>query len=260
MDLGIAGKVAFVAASTSGLGRACAIALAAEGAKVCVTGRNKEKADEVVSLIEEAGGSAIAAPLDVENPDSVDGAISACEKLGLIDILVLNGPGPKPGAPSKIDPEDVAAANARLIQPHVQMVNRVLPGMRERGWGRIIAVGSTAIITPSEQLVLSSIGRMGLEGYLKALSLEVGADGVTVNMVHPGRVLTPRIEQLDSDAAEREGIEAADVRRRFENSIPVRRLGEPAELGAAVAFLASDRAGYITGSSIRLDGGAVPVP
>ncbi|MDO5034608.1 MAG: SDR family oxidoreductase [Actinomycetaceae bacterium] len=260
MDLGISNKVAFVAASTSGLGRASAIALAGEGVKVCVSGRNVDRGNEVVEQIRTAGGTAMFTPLDVEDPASVDAAISACEaEFGNIDILVLNGPGPKPGFPSKISSEDVAAAAARLIEPHVRMVNRVLPGMREQGWGRIVAVGSTAVITPSQQLVLSTIGRQGLTGYLKALSLEVGADGVTVNMVHPGRILTPRIDQLDADSASREGVEASDIRRRFESTIPVRRLGDPSELGATVAFLASMQAGYITGSSVRLDGGAVPI-
>lgn len=260
MDLGIAGKVAFVAASTSGLGRASALALAAEGVQVCVTGRREQALADVVAQIREAGGTAVSTQLDVEDAASIEQAISLCEReLGPIDILVLNGPGPKPGSPSTITSEDVAQASARLIEPHVSMVNRVLPGMRERGWGRIVAIGSTAVITPSEQLVLSTVGRQGLAGYLKALSLEVGRDGVTVNMVHPGRILTPRIDQLDEDAATREGVEPADIRKRFEENIPVKRLGDPAELGAAVAFLASKKAGYITGTAIRLDGGVTPV-
>lgn len=260
MDLQISGKVAFVAASTSGLGRASALALAAEGAHVCVTGRTAKVREEVVKQIREAGGVALEVPLDVEDAASTAQAISTCEReLGPVSILVLNGPGPKPASPSTITSEDVAGAAARLIEPHVRMVNQVLPGMRERGWGRIIAIGSTAVVTPSGQLVLSTIGRQGLAGYLKALSQEVGEDGVTVNMVHPGRILTPRIDQLDQDAAVREGVSAADVRERFEQTIPVKRLGDPAEMGAAVAFLASQQAAYITGTALRLDGGATPV-
>lgn len=260
MDLQISEKVAFVAASTSGLGRASVLALAAEGAHVCVTGRTAKAREEVVKQIREAGGVALEVPLDVEDATSIEQAISTCEReLGPVSILVLNGPGPKPASPSTITSEDVAGAAARLIEPHVRMVNRVLPGMRERGWGRIIAIGSTAVVTPSQQLVLSTIGRQGLAGYLKALSQEVGGDGVTVNMVHPGRILTPRIDQLDQDAATREGVSAADVRERFEQTIPVKRLGDPAELGAAVAFLASQQAAYITGTAVRLDGGATPV-
>lgn len=260
MDLKIKDRVAFVAASTSGLGRASALALAAEGVAVCVTGRDEERCAPVVDQIEGAGGRAIASALDVENPESVQAALEKCEsELGPIDILVLNGPGPKPGTPTQVTPEYVVEAYARLVQPHVQMVNHVLPGMRERKWGRIVAIGSTAIITPSEQLVLSTMGRQSLAGYLKALSLEVGADGITVNMVHPGRILTPRIDQLDQDAAERQGVTAEEVRKQFEENIPVKRLGDPSEMGAAVAFLSSDLAGYITGTSIRLDGGVTPV-
>ncbi|WP_297556757.1 SDR family oxidoreductase [uncultured Actinomyces sp.] len=260
MDLQIGGKVAFVAASTSGLGRASALALAAEGARVCITGRNEQAREEVVSQIREAAGVALSVPLDIEDAACVEQAIDMCEsELGPVDILVLNGPGPKPASPTTITSEDVAGAVARLIEPHVRMVNRVLPGMRERGWGRIIAIGSTAVVTPSQQLVLSTIGRQGLAGYLKALSQEVGGDGVTVNMVHPGRILTPRIDQLDEDAAAREGVQAVDIRQRFEQNIPAKRLGDPAELGATVAFLASQQAAYITGTAVRLDGGVTPV-
>ncbi|MDO5728824.1 MAG: SDR family oxidoreductase [Actinomycetaceae bacterium] len=260
MDLKIADRVAFVAASTSGLGRASAVALAAEGVAVCVTGRSLERCEPVVDEITAAGGRATACVLDVEDPDSVAAALGHCEsELGAIDILVLNGPGPKPGLPSQVVAEDVDGAVRRLVSPHVQMINAVLPGMKERGWGRVIGIGSTAVITPSEQLVLSTMGRQALAGYLKALSTEVGKDGITVNMVHPGRIATPRIDQLDADQAERDGVSAQDVRTRFENAIPVKRLGDPAELGATVAFLASVHAGYITGVGIRLDGGVTPV-
>lgn len=260
MDLQISGRVAFVAASTSGLGRASAVALAAEGVAVCVTGRSLERCEPVVREIEEAGGEATACVLDVEDSLSVEAALEHCvSQLGAIDILVLNGPGPKPGSPTTVEPRDVDEAIHRLVSPHVEMVNAALPGMRERGWGRVIAIGSTAVITPSEQLVLSTMGRQGLAGYLKALASEVGKDGVTVNLVHPGRIATPRIDQLDEDQAQRDGVTASDVRARFEDAIPVKRLGNPAELGATVAFLASEYAGYITGTSIRLDGGVTPV-
>ncbi|MDO5049313.1 MAG: SDR family oxidoreductase [Actinomycetaceae bacterium] len=260
MDLRISNKVAFVAASTSGLGRAAALALAAEGVRVCVTGRDIERCIPVVDEIEQAGGTAIAAALDVLDKDSITAALKHTEdEFGPVDILILNGPGPKPGSPTTVTPEDVADAFGRLVQPHVQMVNHVLPGMRERGWGRIIAIGSTAVITPSMQLVLSTMGRQALAGYLKALSLEVGGDGITVNMVHPGRILTPRIDQLDADAAKREGVQPEDIRRQFEQNIPVKRLGDPSEMGAAIAYLASEGAAYVTGTSLRLDGGITPI-
>lgn len=260
MDLGIANRVAFVAASTSGLGRAGALALAGEGVKVCVTGRTQQRCQPVVEEICASRGTAVAAPMDVEDAQSVESALASCvAALGPIDILVLNGPGPKPALPSAVTGEDVQAAVARLVAPHLQMVNAVLPGMRERGWGRVIAIGSTAVITPSEQLVLSTLGRQALAGYLKALATEVAPDGVTVNLVHPGRIATARIDQLDADQAQREGTTAAAVRAKFESTIPVRRLGDPTEMGAAIAFLASSPAAYITGTSLRLDGGVTPV-
>ena len=185
MDLGIAGKVAFVAASTSGLGRASALALAAEGVQVCVTGRREQALADVVAQIREAGGTAVSTQLDVEDAASIEQAISLCEReLGPIDILVLNGPGPKPGSPSTITSEDVAQASARLIEPHVSMVNRVLPGMRERGWGRIVAIGSTAVITPSSSWCSQRL-TPGFGGVFEGAVFGVGRDGVTVNMVHP---------------------------------------------------------------------------
>ncbi|MDT3768034.1 SDR family oxidoreductase [Gleimia hominis] len=260
MDLGLTNKVAFVAASTSGLGRASAVELAAEGARVFVTGRTQARVQTVVEQVLEAGGEADGAVMDVEDLASVEHAAATCEAVfGPIDVLVLNGPGPRPGKPTTVEPKDVDEAMNRLVKPHIALVNRCLPHMQKQGWGRIIAVGSVAVQTPSEQLVLSSMGRMALAGYLKALSLEVGASGVTVNVVHPGRILTPRIDQLDADAAQREGVSPQDVRERFENSIPVKRLGKPEELAAAVVFYSSKEAAYITGTGLRVDGGSTPV-
>lgn len=263
MDLGLEGKVALVMAGTSGLGRAAAAALAAEGVRVCLTGRDAAHASEVAAAITPADatvGEVMGVGMDVEDLTSVECAIRACEtKLGPVDIAVLNGPGPAPANPSEVSVEAAEAAFTRLVSPHLTAINLVLPGMRERGWGRIIAIASTAVITASQQLVLSTMGRSALVGYLKALAGEVGADGVTVNVVHPGRVLTPRIEQLDEDQAQRSGVSTQQVRSEFESQIPVRRLGRPQELGQAVAYLASEAAAYVTGSAIRVDGGSTPV-
>lgn len=260
MDLQIAGKVALVVASTAGLGRASALALAREGVKVCVTGRSLERCEEVVDEISASGGTAVAATLDVEDTASLDAALEECRsQLGDVDILVLNGPGPNPGQPSSVDGAELNSAVARLVTPHLHLIGATLAHMRQQRWGRIIAIGSTAVVTPSEQLVLSTMGRQALTGYLKALASEIASDGITVNVVHPGRITTPRIDQLDSDQAAREGITPQEVRSRFESTIPVRRLGDPSELGAAVAFLASSQAAYITGTALRVDGGATDV-
>lgn len=254
MDLQLQGKTAFVAASTGGLGRAIAEALAAEGANVVVTGRRGELAEEI------AGGlpSAIGVELDVTDAASRAAAVErATASFGPIDVLVINGPGPRPGTAADATADDVADSFDRLVSPGHDLVSRVLPGMRERGWGRIVAVGSSGIVSPIPNLASSNLGRAALAGYLKTLAAEVAADGVTVNLVLPGRIATDRVAQLDAAQAERQGLDADEVRHRSEQTIPAGRYGEPAEFGAAAAFLCSAQAAYITGVALRVDGGLV---
>lgn len=254
MDLQLQGKTAFVAASTGGLGRAIAEALGAEGANVVVTGRRGEVAEQIAADLP----SAIGIELDVTEATSRAAAVEkATDIFGPIDILVLNGPGPKPGTAADASADDVADAFARLVAPGHDLVSRVLPGMRERGWGRIVAVGSSGIVSPIPNLALSNTGRSALAGYLKTLAAEVAADGVTVNLVLPGRIATDRVAQLDAAQAERQGIDADEAKRRSEQTIPAARYGEPGEFGATAAFLCSAQAAYITGVALRVDGGLV---
>ncbi|WP_217376696.1 SDR family oxidoreductase [Paenarthrobacter ureafaciens] len=272
MDLGIAGKTALVAASTGGLGLAVARALAAEGGRVAVVGRRRDRAKEIVAELQAAYGSgtlgigslgtsgfdAVAIEADLGTPEGIGSAVDqTVANLGPIDILVLNGPGPKPGAAATLTSEDVAAAFDLLVKPHHALVSKVLPGMRERRWGRILAIGSSGVTAPLPNLAVSNTGRAALAGYLKTLAAEVALDEVTVNLLLPGRIATDRVTQLDQAAAKRRGTTLEDIQLESRKTIPARRYGEPAEFGAAAAFLCSAPASYITGVALRCDGGLI---
>lgn len=261
MDLGIEGRVALVAASTSGLGRASAEALAAEGANVVVTGRRGDVIREVVGVINARdAGRAVGAEVNLLHPDGRIRAVERTrEEFGDPDILVLNGPGPRPATALDVVPEDAECAVNRLVVPHIHLVSLVLDAMRKQRWGRIIAVGSSSVDVGIPTLALSTMGRSALAGWLKLLSAQVADEGVTVNLVLPGRIVTQRIEQLDTATAEAAGVSVDEVRARTLEGIPAGRLGTPAEFGAAVAFLASEQSAYTTGTALRLDGGATPV-
>jgi len=243
-----------VLGSSSGLGWAVAEALGAEGANVVIVGRRRDLSEERAAALP----SAIAVSVDVSEPGAAERVVArTSESFGDIDILVLNGGGPKPGQAESMGAEDVESATRLLVSPHVAMVNAVLPGMRSRSWGRIIAVGSSGVKQPIPTLAASNVGRAALAGYLKSLANDVAAEGVTVNMVLPGRIDTDRVGSLDAAAADRSGQTLEEVRRASEASIPAGRYGRPEEFAAAVAFLASAQASYVTGEQIRCDGGMV---
>src|SRR4029453_16295949 len=202
MDLGIAGKTALVAASTGGLGLAVARALAAEGVRVAIVGRRRDRAKEIVAELQAAYGSgslvargfdAVAIEADLTTPEGIESAVEqTVADLGPIDILVLNGPGPKPGAAATLSSDDIAAAFDLLVKPQHALVSQVLPGMRERRWGRILAIGSSGVTAPLPNLAVSNTGRAALAGYLKTLAAEVALDEVTVNLLLPGRTVPER--------------------------------------------------------------------
>lgn len=256
MDLGLQARTALVVASTGGLGEAVARALGAEGARVVVSGRRLDRADAVARDLP----GAVAVEADLSAPDGADRLVDAAEAaVGPLDVLVLNGPGPRPGTAADLTPALLDEALDTLVRAQLRLVRRVLPGMRERGWGRVLAIGSSGVVAPLGGLVASNAGRAALAGYLKTLAAEVAADGVTVNLLLPGRIDTDRVAQLDTGAAERTGRSPAEVREEAERRIPAGRYGRGEEFGAAGAFLCSAPAGYVTGVALRVDGGLVPV-
>jgi len=254
MDLQIADRVALVCSSTAGLGLATAKALAAEGCFVVVTGRRGEVARRIAGEL----GNALGLAVDLARPGAADELVDAVlAETGRIDILVLNGPGPKPSEAVDLDPQALHAAISLLADNQVQLVRRTLPAMRESGWGRIVSIGSSGVVAPIPNLAASNFGRAALAGYLKTLAREVAADGVTVNMVLPGRIATDRVISVDAQNAARTGQDEAEVRAASEAAIPIGRYGRPEEFGDVVAFLCGSQASYVTGSTVRCDGGMI---
>ncbi|MFY1672838.1 SDR family oxidoreductase [Plantactinospora sp. WMMB334] len=254
MDLGLAGRTALVCGSTGGLGEAIARTLAEEGANTVLCGRRAGRAADI------AGGLPRAVGVDVDllhenGPAELFAA--TVDAFGPPDILVLNGPGPRPAAAAEIDIDDVDAAFEGLVRPHVRLVSLALPAMRAAGWGRILAVGSSGVVAPLPNLALSNLGRAALTGYLRTLAAEVAADGVTVNLLLPGRITTDRTAAIDAANARRSGRSVAEVERASVATIPAGRYGRPAEFAAAAAFLCGAPASYITGVALRCDGGLV---
>lgn len=255
MQFGLAGKTALICASTSGLGRATARALAEEGVHVVVTGRSGERAKEVAGELP----GAVGVGCDLIADGGAEQLLTAArEAVGDLDILVLNGPGPAPGPARATDTTGIEQAIATLVTPQQILVRGTLPAMVEKGWGRILSISSTSVQAPLPNLSLSNIGRAALAGYLKTLAAEVAAHGVTVNSLLPGRIATPRARQIDEAAAERTGRPLDEVEAASKATIPAGRYGEPDEFGAVAAFLCSTQAAYITGSALRCDGGMVP--
>jgi len=248
------GRTAVVPASSAGLGLAVARALSAEGANVVLAARR----GDVVKAEADKLGNALGLELDLSGPGAPGELVREAEqRFGQVDIVVLNSGGPPPGGAADVSDQQVADAMHQLLLQHQRLVTAVLPGMRERGWGRIAAIGSSGVQQPIENLALSNIGRAGLAAYLKSLAAVVAKDGVTVNMVLPGRIDTDRVATLDKGAAERAGITPEEARSRSEAAIPAGRYGTPEEFAAVVAFLAGPAASYVTGEQIRCDGGMV---
>jgi 3-oxoacyl-[acyl-carrier protein] reductase len=257
MDLGLRGKVALVAAASKGLGRAIAEELAAEGASVVMCARGKEALDEAVESIRAAhGADVIGIAADVSRPEDVSRvAAAAIERFSRVDILVTNAGGPPSAMFESITPAMWDDAVRVTLLSAVNLCREVVPGMRERKWGRIINVTSITVRQPVEGLMLSNSLRAGVTGFAKTLSNEVAADGITVNCILPGHTRTQRAIDLTKANAARQGIPAEEVVKKREAEIPMRRMGEPREFAALAVFLASERASYITGTSIQVDGG-----
>lgn len=256
MDLGLRDRVAIVAAGSKGLGRAIAGALAAEGAAVVICARGREALDGACRELEAAGGRCHGVVADVSVPADVTAVVDAAQRAyGRVDILVTNSGGPKAGRFDTLTPEDWDAATRVLLTSAVGFAAAVLPGMRERRWGRILNVTSIAAKQPVDGLMLSNSLRAGVVAFARTLANEVAAEGITVNNLMPGYTRTERVVDLSAQMAAAGGTTADAVVARWEAEIPMRRLGEPREFAALAAFLASEQAGYITGQSIAVDGG-----
>lgn len=253
MDLGIEGRKALVLGGSKGLGRGIAEALAAEGVAVALTGRNEETAGRAAA---EISPDALGFALDLAGSEAIDPFLDRlASTFGPIDILVLNGGGPPPTHAGDIDPDFWRAQFEAMVLSAMRIVHRLLPPMRARGFGRIIAVASTSIREPIPGLTASNALRSALAGWMKTLAGEVAAEGVTVNMLLPGRLATDRTLGFDRMDAEAEGVSIETIAARSQVEIPIGRYGTPAEFGAAAAFLASRQAAYITGIALPVDGG-----
>jgi len=258
MDLGIKGKVALVLASSRGLGQAMAVSLAREGVKVAVTGRSLDGLQKSVELIQAAGGTALALNWDLSDASVIDALVTRVEKeLGPIDILINNTGGPPPTPAAGQDPALWQKSFNDMVLSLIAITDRVLPGMRQRKWGRIITSTTSGAIAPIKNLAISNTLRAALLAWSKTLATEVAADGVTVNIIMPGRIATDRLRQLDEAKAKRDGADYEDVVKQMIKQIPVGRYGDPKEYGDTAAFLASQNASFITGSVMRVDGGQI---
>ncbi|MFN2637418.1 MAG: SDR family oxidoreductase [Gemmatimonadaceae bacterium] len=257
MDLGLRNKVALVAASSRGLGRAIAEELAAEGASLVLCARGADALRETAAAIRKAsGGKVVEVVADVAEPGGLERITkSAFDAFGRVDILVNNSGGPPSGAFETFSEQMWDDAARLLLFSAVGLTRAVLPGMKERRWGRILNVTSIAAKQPIEGLMLSNSLRAAVIGFARSLANEVAAFGVTVNSLLPGYTRTDRVEQLARAASEKSGTSPKDAFAKWEREIPMGRLGEPREFAALAAFLASERASYITGSSIAVDGG-----
>jgi 3-oxoacyl-[acyl-carrier protein] reductase len=251
MDLGLAGKTALVLGASKGLGRAIADSLAAEGTEVFTVARSGDAGERhiIADLDDPAAPESILAAL------AEAGAKAGAKAGAAVDILVLNSGGPPMGPAASTGPADFATVMGRMFNSQLALAQALLPGMRERGFGRILAVASTSLITPIPGLVLSNAVRAMLASWCKTLAGEVAADGVTVNLLLPGQIATDRLTSLHAGMAAAQGLAAEQVTARSVAAIPAGRLGRPEEFGDMAAFLASPRASFITGCAIKVDGG-----
>ncbi len=259
MDMGLWDRVAIVAASSTGLGKAVAIGLAKEGAKLAICARTESALEAAAAEIRDTtGAEVLARVVDVSIESQVQAfAAAARHRFGRVDICVANAGGP----PSKPFDQTTVAEWEAAVQLNLMstlfFVREVLPAMREQKWGRMITITSVAVKQPLDGLILSNSVRAAVLGLVKSLANECGADNVLVNNVCPGFTATARLKALAGKLAKAEGLPPEDIEARWTNQIPMRRLGQPDEFANLVVFLASERASYITGTSISVDGGFV---
>jgi 3-oxoacyl-[acyl-carrier protein] reductase len=257
MDLGLRGRVALVGGSSRGLGYAVARELAAEGCRVVLCARDADAVEQASARIaNETGAETLGVAADQSVAEEVEVLVArATDRFGGVDVLVTNTGGPPPGAFESHGAAAWRAVIAQNLESVLNLTRLVLPGMKQRGWGRIVNITSIAVKQPVDGLILSNSIRAAVTGFARTLATELAPLGITVNNVMPGYTRTERLVHLAEHNALQQGTDVADAYATWEREIPMRRLGEPNEFAALVAFLASERASYITGTSIAVDGG-----
>jgi len=260
VDLGLKGKVALVVAASKGMGRASAMGFAAEGARVAMCARGeadlRAAADEIGR---QTGAEVLAMPADANKPEEIEQVVArTCEKWGGVDVLVANVGGPPPGPFEQMTDAHWRAAFEQVHLSTVRFIRAVLPDMKRKRWGRILAIQSSSVKQPVEGLILSNGIRPGIAGMFKTLANELGHEGITVNMVLPGRIRTDRFIAHQKDLAARVGKSLEEwIATRATADIPMGRIGTPEEFANMVVFLGSERASYMTGCVVQVDGGLV---
>lgn len=259
MDLGLTGRVAIVAAASKGLGRAVAEELAREGAQVAICARTPATLAEAAAHIRQSTGHEVfRQALDVTDSAAVASFVSAvATRFGRLDICVTNSGGPPSNSFERTNPDDWRSAVDQLLMSTVFFARETLPRMQQDKWGRLITITSSAVKQPVDGLLLSNSVRAAVTGLARTLANEYAADGITVNNVCPGYTRTARLDGLAATISARTGSKPEEIFANWEREIPARRLGTPQEFAAVVAFLASERASYVTGTSIAVDGGLV---
>lgn len=259
MDLGLKGKNVLVLASSQGLGKASAIEFVKEGANVVISSRNEHKLEGVKTEVEalDLDGTIHYFPTDVTKAEEISNLVEYTVKtLGGIDVLVNNAGGPPSGTFTDFTDDDWENAFHLNLLSYIRTVRTALPYLKKQG-GHIINIASSSIKEPIDGLILSNTFRLGIVGLSKSLANELGPFNILVNTVAPGRILTDRVDFLDSAKAEKTGQTIEEIRKQAEQQIPLRRLGDPEEFAKAVVFLSSSANSYITGSNILVDGGKV---
>ncbi|KYG96964.1 SDR family oxidoreductase [Paenibacillus jamilae] len=259
MDLGLTGKIVFVAGSSKGLGKASARELAREGANVVISGRNEAELQRTqAELLETASGRVEYVVCDVTKPEHISQAIRRTADLfGTVDILVNNAGGPPAGTFDDFTDEVWIQAFEQNLLSHIRLIREVLPYMKKQQNGRILNIASSSVKQPIPGLIISNTLRTGVAGLAKTLSLELAPHNILVHTVAPGRIATDRVRSLDEHRAEKTQQTTDQVRKQAEEGIPLGRYGEPEEFGKVVAFLASSASSYLTGSTILVDGGMI---
>lgn len=259
MDLGLRGRVAMVGGASRGLGRAIAHALAAEGAHVAMLARRAGPLQDAAREIAAAtGAELLPLEVDVTDPAQVDGAVAAVvARWGALHIVVANAGGPPSTRFDGTSAAQVEEALRLNLMSTVYQATASVPHMRAAGWGRFIALTSVSVKQPMPGLILSNTARAGVVGWVKTMANELAGEGITCNVVAPGYFSTDRTEELAAVRAERSGRTAPEVLAEMAARVPMGRMGDPAEMGAVVAFLASERASYLNGVTLQVDGGFV---